>query len=619
MNTLFDTLITNDEDLFYQQALISAIDDIVISADKNLMIKTWNAKAEKVFEIAAEDAIGKKLPEVLFHQFTDTTAVKVQKKLALRNHWKGLIKITTENGKIIFLRSFIRVVKDPAQKRIGYVSISKDVTRDRSLKQLLRNFESMLMLLDESFLIVDKNLKIIFLRLSSSTQKFYHSHYQIGDSALKYIPDAYSAIVKRSYQKAFNGKIVNYNAVSNTEPRLYLNITYAPLRDSMGNITNACVIIKDLTAQKKMEFLQQKKLAAEKRFYESRKLFEEFMENSPLLAWVVDDEGYIHYMNSAYLNSFKFPDQVIGKNIFELYSKEEAQRYFDNNQKVIETGNVIETIEKSSVLSQTGTYKIIKFPIFFKDKLMIAGWGVDITDQIMAQENLFLLNQNKNKIMSVIAHDVRGPLGINVSFIESIIQDYKTLDEKELLLHLKLLGKGISKCYNLTEELLLWARSQLQTITYNPCELNAHIEIEKVLENMMCVADEKKITIETRFCKADKIYGDHDMFAIVFRNFISNAIKFSSEQSSIIVSTAIQNDKLLISVKDTGVGMKDELAEKLLNKLNYESSFGTKGEKGAGLGLIIAKDYIERNNGEMYIESEEGKGSIFSFTIGFTN
>ena len=73
----------------------------------------------------------------------------------------------------------------------------------------------------------------------------------------------------------------------------------------------------------------------------------------------------------------------------------------------------------------------------------------------------------------------------------------------------------------------------------------------------------------------------------------------------------------MISVKDNGVGMKKELAEKILRKLNYESSFGTKGEKGAGLGLIIAKDYIERNNGEMYMESVDGEGSIFSFTISF--
>ncbi|MBV9963059.1 MAG: PAS domain S-box protein [Parafilimonas sp.] len=612
---MLDALILNDEELYYQQALISSIDDIIISTDKNLIIKAWNATAERVYEITAEDAIGRKLPDIFYYEFVDSTSIKIQRKLAVRNYWKGTVKVTTENSKITFLRSVITVVKDAAQRRIGYVSISKDVTRDRSLKQLFRNVESMLTQLDESFLIVDRNYKIIFQRLKSNTQKFFTSNYQVGDSALKYIPDLYASFVKKSYQKAFTGKIVNYNAISAAKPKLYFNLTYAPLRDSMGNITNACVIIKDFTAQKEMEFMREQQNAAEKKLFESRKFFEDFMENSPLLAWIVDDGGSIHYMNSSYAEFFN-----INKNesisIFEIYSEQLAMEYFVNNARILQNGAPVETIENRFTACDK-TFKIIKFPILYNNKTMIASWGVDISDQIAMQESLLLLNQNKNKIMSVIAHDVRGPLGINAGFIDSIIQDYESIEENELLKHLKMLKKGISKCYGLTEELLLWARNQLQTISFNPCELHAHDEIEKVLENMMYIADEKNISVETQFCKAGKIVADHDMFAIVVRNFVSNAIKFSKENSTVIVSTSIQNGKLLVSVKDTGIGIKKDLVKKLLNKLNYESSFGTKGEKGAGLGLIIAKDYIERNNGEMFIESEEGKGTTFSFTIDF--
>jgi signal transduction histidine kinase len=302
---------------------------------------------------------------------------------------------------------------------------------------------------------------------------------------------------------------------------------------------------------------------------------------------------------------FGLSKDVIGRNIYELYSKEIAEEYFIS--KIV--------IEAATFPSHVSTYKIIKFPLLFKDKTMIAGCAVDVSNHIAIQESLSLLNQNKNKIISVISHDVRGPLGMNVTFLETIIKDYDELTREEIVHHLELLKKGISKCFNLTEELLLWARSQLQTVNYNPREFEAHTEIEKSLENMKLLAAQKEIIIETAFCKAGNIYGDKELFAFVIRNFVSNAIKFSRENSRIIISTAVHRGKLMINVKDNGVGMSNELVKKLLQKLNYKSSFGTKGEKGSGLGLIIAKDYIERNNGEMFIESEEGKGSVFSFTI----
>ncbi|MEO8711518.1 MAG: PAS domain S-box protein [Parafilimonas sp.] len=617
MITLSEAPILTDEDSFYHQAIISSVDDVIISSDRNFIIKTWNAAAEKTYKINAADAIGRRMFEIFCHQFIDTTPEQVQRVLALKNYWKGVVKVITKDGKKVFLESVITTARDTVQRKLGYVIVSRDVTPDISVKQSLKNFESILTILDESFIITDKNLKIVFMRLKGNAQKFFNSDYIVGDNALKYIPGIYNAIVKRSFQKALSGEIVNYEAVSETEPKLYFNVTYAPLKDNVGKVKNACMIIKDFTAQKEMEFLQKKKNAAEKKFNEGRKFFEDFMENTPLLAWVIDDEGYMHYMNAAYAEAFKLSKEVIGKNIFELYPKELAEEYLANNKKVIETGNAIAVIEKNRLPSETATYKIIKFPIFFKDKTMIAGWGVDISDQIAMQENLSLLNQNKNKIMSVIAHDVRAPLGTAANFLNIIIADYEVFTEEQLLNYLELLRNSISKCYSLTEELLLWARSQLQTINYKPNRLDAPAEISRVVESLIHVAADKKIKIDMQFCDANKIYCDPDMFAIALRNFISNAIKFSKTCSIIIISTTVKNEKLLISVQDTGVGFKNELAEKLLRKLNYESSFGTRGEKGAGLGLIIAKDYIERNNGEMYIESEEGKGSVFSFTIDF--
>jgi PAS domain S-box-containing protein len=616
MLALQDTSLINDEDLFYHRALISSIDDIIISTDKDFKVKTWNAAAERVYSLSAEEAIGRNSNELAFIQYLNTTQEEAIRKIVTENYWKGLVKIITVTGQEFILQSIITTVRDTQNKKLGYVGVSRDVTEDIHAKQSLKTFSSVLALLEESFLIVDKNLKIVFLRPKGNVQKFFNSDYKAGDHALRYIPDNYAEKINACYQQAFNGETIQYFAESEAEPKLYFDVTYTPLKDETGSITNVCVIIKDLTSQKEIELLEQKKAEAERSLYVSRKFFDDFMENTHLLAWIVDSNGVLHYMNSAFAHSFGIDKNKTGINIFELYPDELAQEYFESNKIILETGVTIEKVEEKFV-NDTIPYKIIKFPISYKGEVMVAAWGMDIMEQIKMQEYLTQLNQNKNKVVSVMAHDVHGPLGINVSFLDTIIGDYKTLAEEEILKYLRMLKSGITKCYTLSEEVLLWARGQLKSISFKPSTLETNTEILKVVDNLKQIAEEKNITIQTEFCEAGRIYADPDMFAIVLRNYVSNAIKFSRPGSMILISTCIMQQKLKVSVKDSGIGVSKELINKLMNKLNYESSYGTNGERGTGLGLIIAKDYIERNSGEMYIESEEGKGSTFSFTLRF--
>ena len=615
MLALQNTILVNKEEIFYHETLLSCIEDVVVSTDKNFKVKTWNAAAEKMYDLTADEAIGKKLNQLAFVQYIDSTREEAVKKIVEENYWKGLVRIITHTGKEVILQSIITTVKNSENIQLGYVGVSRDVTAEMQNKQSLQYFSSVLTLLEESFLIVDKNYKVVFLRPKGNVQKFFNTDYKAGDDALKYIPEGYVEQVKNSYQKAFSGETVHYTSEP-SESKFYFDVTYTPLKDDAGNITNVCVIIKDLTAQKEVEQLHKKKAEVEKNLSISRKFFYDFMENTHLLAWIVDKNGFIHYMNSSFADSFEIEKNTTTKNIVDIYSEDIAQEYFENNRRIIEEGITLEKVEKKFARNSI-PYKIIKFPISFKNELMVACWGIDISEQIAVQDHLTQLNQNKNKIVSVIAHDVHGPLGVNASFLDTIIVDYKSLAEEEILKYLKMLKTGISKCYTLSEELLVWARGQLKSTVCKPIALETNTEILKVIDTLKQVAEDKGIIIETSLCVACKTYADPDMFAIVLRNFISNAIKFSNPKSKIIVSSEVINQELKISVKDAGVGLKKDIINKLNNKLNYESSSGTKGEKGSGLGLIIAKDYIERNNGTMYIESEQGKGSTFSFTLQF--
>lgn len=619
MTTDYELISTIDpKDVLYYQALLSGIDDVVISTDPNFIIQTWNAAAEKIYNLTAKQAIGKRFTDVILHEYVNNTIEEVLRKLIKENRWKGVVKILNSNEDI-FLETSFTIVKNASGKKIGYIGISRNVTEEIQTKKSLENFASVLATLDESFLIVDKNYKITYLRPKGNVQQFFKSDYKTGDDAFKYVSEKYFQQVKESYERAFKGETVIYDVESDTEPKLYFNITYSPLKNEFGDITNVCVIIKDFTAQKEMELLQQKKNAVEKYLYESRQLFEEFMENSPLLAWVVDSEGIMHYMNECYLKSFGLTKEAIGKNASELYSKESIEVYLANNKTVLETGNIIETIEKTNNPNQPKTFKTIKFPIHYKERNMVAAWAVDITDQITAQENLLQLNQHKNKLVSIIAHDLRAPLGINASFLKTIINEYDTYDKEELLDSIKIISKSFTQCYELVDELLRWGRTQLEHIKFNPLPIDIQTEILKVTESLWDQSDKKGIRIEPAFNFIGEIFADADMFAIVLRNFVTNAIKFSHPNTVIKITTDLIEDKVRVSVIDSGIGMNEELVKKLLDKLNYESAFGTKGEKGTGLGLIISKDYIEQNGGKMGIESKEGAGSNFNFTVPVNN
>lgn len=607
--------ISDAEDVLYYQALLSGIDDVIVSTDTNFIIKTWNAAAEKIYKLTATEAIGKKTTDILLHEYINTSSEEVKKILLKQNFWKGLVKVLNDDENATFLQSSLTIVKNAEGKKIGYIGVSRNVTNEINAKQSLHNFSSILTLLEESFLIVDRDFKIVFLRPKGNVQNFFNSNYKVGDTVFKYIPESYINDVKTFYEKAFAGETIHYDVESDEEPKLYFNITCAPLKDEFRNITNVCVIIKDFTAQQEMELLQQKKTAIEKSLFESRKLFEEFMENSPFVAWITDEKGIMRYMNPPYLKTLNFTKETIGKSLYELFPTELAQVYFDNNKKTIETNSVLESIEKIMQDNVLKTFKTFKFPIVFNEDAMVASWAVDISDQIAAQENLLQLNHHKDKLVSVMAHDVRGPLAINSDFIEGIIQDYDNLDKETLLKYLLMLKTSVSKSFNLTDELLTWAKLQLSKPAFNPKIFNIKTEILKVTDSLWDVMRQKIINLKTHFNFSGEIFADEEMFLIVLRNFISNAIKFSHTKGTITIETNSANDMAQVNVTDTGTGMRPELVKKILDKLNYESTLGTKGERGTGLGLNLAKDYIEQNGGTMNIKSKEGEGTNFYFTV----
>lgn len=225
------------------------------------------------------------------------------------------------------------------------------------------------------------------------------------------------------------------------------------------------------------------------------------------------------------------------------------------------------------------------------------------------------LNKSKDKLFSIIAHDLRNPIGVILGFSELLVDDELKYSEKEKKELAKNIHLSTKKIFNLLENLLIWSRSQINRINYSPSSYNITFQISIVISLMEELATAKKIKVI--FCENKEIFVFADMYMIetVFRNLMTNAIKFSTENDAIKIEVVEEKEFIICSVSDQGIGMTKEQIDNLFHIDKVTSTIGTNGEKGSGLGLSLCIDFIEKNGGKIWVESTPGIGSTFYFSI----
>lgn len=238
---------------------------------------------------------------------------------------------------------------------------------------------------------------------------------------------------------------------------------------------------------------------------------------------------------------------------------------------------------------------------------------------VSKNQELNELNLTKDKFFSIIGHDLGNQFNIILGFLEVLVSDFKKLDAGKAEYHLNNIYNSAKHAYDLLENLLTWARMQTNLIAYNPQIFNVHSKITETLAMFEGASAKKNIKIDINGGNETFIYADVNMFSTVFRNLIANAIKFTYERGTISISTKKLENFCEISVSDNGVGISEENIQKIFSIDSKHKTPGTKGEKGTGLGLILCKEFIEKQHGKIWVESEPGKGSTFRFTLPLNN
>ena len=428
-----------------------------------------------------------------------------------------------------------------------------------------------------------------------------------------------------------------------------------PLRDNNGNIIGTFGISRDITQRKRIELESYALFEITEGITVTSNLDELLKLIHSSLAKVVYAENFFVALYSGVTKLFSFPyfvDKVdttpeptsMGKScsayVFRtvkplLLTQQIFDKLVEQNEVELVGSNspswigiplqtpskvigvmVLQHYEKENVYSE----RDVKFLISIANQIAIS---IDrkMTEEEIKLKNEFLqtINAEKDKFFSIIAHDLRGPLSAFVAATQIITEEIQTMSFEEIKDIAESMKTSATNIYSLLENLLEWSRLRRGGMDFIPMKLNLKKNIALSTNVLSEAARKKGIEIELSVPDELEVIADSHMFEAVMRNLVSNAIKFTSSGGKVNVEAVYKDDHSIeIKIRDSGIGMAPELLTRLFQINEKTSRPGTEGEPSTGLGLLLCKEFIEKHGGNIWVESEVGKGSTFSFTLGKT-
>jgi PAS domain S-box-containing protein len=399
-------------------------------------------------------------------------------------------------------------------------------------------------------------------------------------------------------------------------PNTWVSTTKAPLRDQQGSVIGTFGISRDITLRKRAEELLK----------QSEERFRTIIENLGEGVGIVNENEEFVFTNPIADEIFGVEKGgLIGRNLKEFMS-EEHYKEIEYQTKIHKLGE--HSKYENEILRLNGERRLIlvsSVPKFDKEGHFEGTYGVfrDITQRkkdelIIQNQNLELkeINSQKDKLFSIIAHDLRSPFNSFLGLTELMEKELHlmTLGEIQTIAHN--MKESATRIYNLLSNLLEWTRMQRGMIVVTPQHFLLNDVTQQCTEALMEIALAKSIEFENKVPDDFEVYADPNMLQITIHNLLTNALKFTPKQGKVSIRVNQLNaDEVEISISDTGIGMSKEMAENLFRIDVNSNRPGTNGEPSTGLGLLLCKEFIEKHRGKIWVTSEEGKGSTFRFTL----
>jgi len=343
--------------------------------------------------------------------------------------------------------------------------------------------------------------------------------------------------------------------------------------------------------------------------------------------FTLDKDFVINSWSSGSVNIFGYEsEEVIGEPFDIIFTDEDKKAGIPKKEvdTSIKEGRAIDNrwhIRKDK--SQFYAYGLV-FPLTGVDGNLLGYVKIlrDLTERKNSEEaikkhikELEDLNNHKDSILAILSHDLRAPLaGIiqGADYLKSNIETIKTDEAKELL---ELIHKASIEELNMLDYLLEWARIKYASDVFNPTKIELSEYIQKVFDILKETASLNTINLHQEIEENTNVFADGKMLLSVLQNIVSNAIKHSHNGGKITITAKKSEGKIIVEIKDTGIGMSKEIKDQLFTPQMNSLTKARKENKGAGIGLLLVKGFLEKNGGEIWVESIEGEGSSFYFTL----
>ncbi len=675
-----DQQIKNDADLMDQ------LYDAVIRTDTNFEINYWNKAAEKVFGYSKDEALGMNSAELLRPIYDPGERDAKSEELKNNGSLMTINKFRHKNGIEIIVEQNATQINDSSGIPIGYVVIYRDITEQKKGEQLqqklLENEQQLteeLQTSNEELQSTTEELRVSNEELQSTTEELQVTNEELRNqghellkinNALAESEEKYRSIVETAnegimitdpsaiitFANVKMAEILGYsvdeligidsfalidrNEVENAKKRvedrkkgirgeyelkfikkdgdiLWTHGSVSPIYDHKGDHIGNLTMYTDITERKK----------AEEDLNKSQKLFYDIINGCPSPIFVKDVEGRFLTINNKLEELLGVKDEEIkGKTDYDIITKELADYYRINDQKVLDEGKPIRVEEEADLNDGHHTFIANKFPIYDVNgkPYGVGSVSTDISDRKLLEEkvqkrteelskfNIELKRSNEEleRFAYVSSHDLQEPLRMVTLYSQLLERRYKDNLDSDANDFIEFIVEGAKRMKQLIDDLLEYSRVKNQAAEFE--EVNLEQVLDVVLHNLAISIVENNVTISHDLLPS--VFVDKNQMIQVFQNLISNAIKFHGHNPpEINISAQKDKEEWIFSVSDNGIGIKPEHHQQIFEvfkRLNTREQYS-----GTGIGLSITQKIIQHHNGQIWVKSEPGKGTTFSFTL----
>ena len=600
---------------------IKSINESISITDTNNRILFVNAAFLKTYGYEFDNELIGQDIEIVRSPKNDYEVVDQILAITAEKGWQGEIINRRKDGTDFPISLSTSIVQDESGKILGMVGVAVDITERKKVEEELQAKEAHISTLVQTIpdLIWLKDPNGVYLTCNVGFENFFGAPASeiIGKTDYDFVDCDLADFFRRNDLKAIEAGKPTSNeewiTYATDGRKAMLETIKTPMYDTHGTLMGVLGIGRDITKRK----------LAEESLRQSEIKYRNLIETMPDGFYRSTPEGRFVDVNEAMVKmlGYESKEDLMAIDIpSQLYFKPE-----DRESLVLQINP--EELDVYPLKKKDGSAVWIEdHGWYIKDDngiiLFHEGVSRNVTERkttemqlLKYSEELQELNATKDKFFSIIAHDLKTPFNSILGLSEILKDEAKYLDIATIEQYSGIIHSTSKNTFRLLENLLDWARIQQSQISFHPAPVILKKTVNDIVEMMVEKANSKMIAVINFVPSKLIVTADENMLKTVLRNLISNALKFTPVNGKIEIRAVLVGNTVEVSIEDTGTGMTKEDIGKIFKIGSSFSKRGTENEKGTGLGLMLCKEFVEKHGGKIWIESEVGKGSTFTFTI----